>query len=160
MVHIYPFYGPNSSLPCVCYSNLQHPGAGGFETHPQPNSPALWLLAMATQQSQDYEQHESSSRPMEAGVTVIMVEETLRPQLLQIQIQIQIKHSWNRRTHMVYVMTQNIVDLEWITWMVDLRWLGFWCCSRRLESWSRSVPKAWAVVRPNTVTPSSLNKGP
>lgn len=70
-------------MACACYSNSQHPEAGGFETHPQLNSPALWLLAVATQQTQHYNQRESSSGPVEAGVTVIMVQETLRPQLLR-----------------------------------------------------------------------------
>lgn len=57
---------------------------------------------MATQQAQHYEQRECSSRPMKAGVTVIMVEETLRPQLLHEADTAETSYIYGLHTHTKY----------------------------------------------------------
>lgn len=44
--------------------------------------PALWLAAMATEESQHHQQSEGSSWPMETRVTVAMVKEAIQPLFL------------------------------------------------------------------------------
>lgn len=44
--------------------------------------PALWLAAMATEESQHHQQSEGSSRPMETGVAVAMVKKAIHPLFL------------------------------------------------------------------------------